>query len=82
MEVLASDSDWLDLMIAAKETPTWFINGTEDLSLDVATIAEYREQFPWVKIDVVTDAGQLLIYQKFTDLIPKIAQKARIATDG
>lgn len=79
MELLQTEADWSDLIIAARDTPTWFVNGLEDPSLDVATIAEYRETYPWITIDVVADAGQLLMYQQFGDLIPKIAKAAKNA---
>lgn len=79
MEALKSEVDWTHLILAAKGTPTWFINGGQDPSSDVATIAQYREAFPWIKIEVITDAGQLLIYQQFETVIPKLAEAAKRA---
>ncbi|WP_420860441.1 LuxR C-terminal-related transcriptional regulator [Algirhabdus cladophorae] len=82
MEVLASESDWSDRMLAAKNTPTWFVNGIEDPSTDVATIALYRETYPWIDIEVVQNAGQMLIYQHYETLIPQFAKAARAALDA
>ena len=79
MELIQTETDWSHLMIAAKATPTWFVNGLEDPSLNVAAIAEYRETYPWIEIEVVPDAGQLILYQRHADLIPRIAQSARNA---
>lgn len=77
MELLRTEADWSDMMIAARATPTWFMNGLEDPSLDMATIAEYREHYPWIEIEVVPDAGQMTLYQCHADLIPRIAKAAR-----
>lgn len=82
MEALKSEIDWTHIVLSAKATPTRFINGGQDPSSDVATIAEYREAFPWIEIEVITDAGQLLIYQHFDKVIPKLAAAAKRAQTG
>lgn len=79
MEVLETEADWSGLMMKCRATKTWFINGGQDPSMDVATIAEYREAFPWIEIDVIPDAGQLLLYQHFETVIPKVAEAAKRA---
>ncbi len=79
MELLASESQWGHLMHQAKGIKTWFINGIEDPSTDAATIAEYRDAYPWIDIQVLPNAGQMLIYSKFTEVIPRIAEAARAA---
>lgn len=77
MEILATESDWSDMMVQCKDTEMCFINGAQDPSMDVATIAEYREAYPWIDIEVIPDAGQLLIYQHYGAVIPRIAKAAR-----
>ncbi len=79
MEILATEADWSNLIPAVRETPMWFINGAQDPSMDVPTIAEYREAYPWIDIEVIADAGQLLIYQHYETVIPKIAAAAKRA---
>lgn len=79
MEVLETESDWSQIIRDARETPIRFVNGLEDPSVDVATIAEYREQYPWIQIEVIPDAGQLLIYQHYQHVIPSVAQAAKSA---
>lgn len=81
MEVIASEQDWSERIIAAKKTPTWFVNGIEDPSMDLSTIALYRETYPWISIEVMQDAGQMLIYQHFDMLIPRFAKAAHAARD-
>lgn len=81
MELMTSEADWSDLVIAARDTPTWFVNGLEDPAYDVGTIADYRESYPWIDIEVVPNAGQMLIYQHFMDLIPRVAKCAKAARE-
>jgi len=79
MEVLASEADWTDLIVKARETKTYFINGAEDPATDIATISEYRETYPWIEIEVVQHAGQLMLFQHYEMLIPRLAEAARRA---
>ncbi len=73
MEILQTEAPWSHLMDQIKETKTWFINGAEDPATDVATIAEYREAYPWIDIDVIANAGQMLVYQHYDALLRRIA---------
>ena len=82
MEILETESDWSDLMYKIKGIKTWFVNGNEDPSYDMATIAEYRQAYPWIDIEVIQDAGQMLIYQHFDKIIPRIAIAAHCANQG
>lgn len=77
MEILATEADWSGLMRKCSDIKTWFVNGAEDPATDIATIAEYREAYPWIEVEVIADAGQLLIFQHFEDLIPRIAKAAK-----
>lgn len=79
MELLESEKDWSHLMLQAKATPTWFVNGLDDPALDAASIADYREHYPWIDIEAVPNAGQFILYQRHADLIPRIAQSAKAA---
>lgn len=82
MELIAGETDWSGLVEAAKDTPTWFMNGAEDPSTDIATISEYRETYPWIDIEVIPNAGQMLIFQHFKTIIPKLAAAAKRAQGG
>lgn len=79
MEMLVSESEWADVLHATRGTKTWFVNGVEDPAVDVATIAEYREAFPWIDIEVVQNAGQMLLFQHFEMLLPRVAKAAHDA---
>lgn len=78
-EILATEEDWSELMHNCAGTKMWCVNGAQDPATDVATIAEYREAYPWIDIEVIPEAGQLLIFQHYADLIPRIATAARAA---
>ncbi len=78
-ELLATESDWSDRVVAARAIPTWFVSGLQDPLGDLGAIAAYRERFPWIAIDVIEDGGQLLFFQHFQSLIPKIADAAKRA---
>ncbi len=77
MEILATEAPWSDLMNAIKGIRTWFVNGGEDPATDVATISEYRDAYPWIDIEVIANAGQLMIYQHYEALLPRIAEAAQ-----
>jgi pimeloyl-ACP methyl ester carboxylesterase len=79
MEVLATETDWTDLMAAARDVPTWFINGAQDPTTDLDTIAAYGKAYPWIEIETHADAGWFLLYQKFDILIPRLAAAAHRA---
>lgn len=83
MELLVSEASWSHIMISAKATPTRFINGTEDPCYDAAVLAAYRDSYPWIDIDVMQNAGQLMIYKQYAHVLPILAdaaKQARLAT--
>ena len=79
MEILQTESQWSHLLAQCEGIKTWFINGAEDPATDVATISDYREAYPWIDIEVVQDAGQMMVYQHYETLIPRIAKAAKAA---
>lgn len=76
-ELLETESDWSERVEAARDTPIRFVSGLQDPLGDAATVAAYRDRFPWIDIDVVEDAGQLLFFQKYRDLVPDFARAAQ-----
>lgn len=76
-ELLETESDWSERVEAARNTPIRFVSGLQDPLGDAATIAAYRERFPWIHIDVAEDAGQLLFFQKYRELVPQFAAAAQ-----
>jgi DNA-binding CsgD family transcriptional regulator/pimeloyl-ACP methyl ester carboxylesterase len=79
MEIRATEAPWDHLVHATKTIRTWFVIGAEDPATDIATIAAYREAYPWIEIEVVQNAGQMLIFQHYDTLLPRLADAARRA---
>lgn len=79
MEIRATEAPWDHLVHATKTIPTWFVIGAEDPATDVATIAAYRDAYPWIEIEVMQNAGQMLIFQRYDTLLPRLADAARRA---
>ena len=82
MEMLVCEGPWADLLMAAQGTKTWFMNAAEDPAMDIATIAEYRETYPWIDIEVVPNTGQMLLFQHYEALLPRVAAAAIAAQTG
>ena len=82
MEISVSEAPWDHLLKATREIPTWFVIGAEDPATDLATIAAYREAYPWIEIEVMRNAGQMLIFQHYDALIPRLADAARRAREA
>ncbi|MEP3299726.1 MAG: hypothetical protein ABJO27_25150 [Pseudoruegeria sp.] len=38
-----------------------FFSGDHDPLMDIVAIAAYRETYPWLNIEVIENAGQMLI---------------------
>lgn len=79
MELIVTESPWDHLIHEAREIKTRFFCGTDDPLMDVATIAGYRDAYPWIDIEVIQGGGQMLIYQHFERIIPEIAAAAKLA---
>jgi hypothetical protein len=80
MEMIACESPWADLLRATRETKTWFVNGVEDPAMDAALVGQYREAYPWIEIEVIENAGQMLLFQHFDMLLPRVAAAAATAS--
>lgn len=75
-ELLETESNWRHRVDAARNVPGWYVSGLQDSLSDAQTLATYRRFYPWIEIEQIADAGQLLFFQKFPVLIPRIAHTA------
>ena len=82
METQRTEEDWSDRVMAARATPIMSFSGVEDPAVDMGTLADYREAYPWFTFDVLENAGQMLIFQQFETVIPRIAAAAHAAKNG
>ncbi len=78
-EILVTEADWSERIRAAKEVPIWCVNGAQDPSMNASVIDLYRAAYPWMSFETIEDAGQMLIFQHYDMVIPRIAKAAHRA---
>jgi len=55
--------------VSAGTTRVRFISGTQDPLVAPATLAEFREDYPWIDFRVHEDAGQLVLFRRWRDVL-------------
>lgn len=73
-EVIAHETtDWTDEIAALQgKVPVHFLNGLQDPEVPPATLQEYRRDYPWIDFRIYPDAGQLIFFLKWRDVLPLI----------
>jgi len=49
--------------------PVFFINGLQDPQVPPATLQEFQTDYPWIKFVIYSDAGQLIFFKKWRDVL-------------
>ncbi|MDQ2091564.1 LuxR C-terminal-related transcriptional regulator [Marimonas arenosa] len=63
-------TDWSGpIRRTAGRSPVFFLNGTQDPQTPPATLAELGNDYPWIDFSTYTDAGQLLFFRKWRDVL-------------
>ncbi|ARE38845.1 Transcriptional regulator, LuxR family/hydrolase, alpha/beta fold family [Rhodovulum sp. P5] len=66
--------DWKRAVQATRDTiPVRFINGATDPIAPPETVAEFREDYPWITFEVHEDAGQFIFFSHWSRLFPALA---------
>ena len=78
-ELLETESNWSNLVEESKDIPMWFVSGLQDAMTAPETLASYEDFYPWIEIERYADAGQHIFFQKYRELIPRIAESAHQA---
>lgn len=80
-EIMAHErADWKDalerLEDAARrgDVDVHFLNGEQDPQVPVETLREFRTDYPWIDFTVYPDAGQLLFFLKWRDVIARVCR--------
>ncbi|SMX37956.1 LuxR C-terminal-related transcriptional regulator [Octadecabacter ascidiaceicola] len=75
-EVIAHETtDWTDSVLALKgKVPVILMNGLQDPQVPAETLAEFRRDYPWITFDVFPDAGQLLFFVKWPQVLERLQQ--------
>ena len=63
-------TDWSPMMESLRnQIPVIFINGTQDPEVPAKTLQEFQADFPWITYHIHTDAGQLIFFKKWKDVL-------------
>ena len=70
-EVIAHETtDWTaEVACLQGRVPVHFLNGLQDPQVPPGTLTEYRTDYPWIDFRVYPDAGQLLFFLKWRDVL-------------
>ncbi|MEN8840716.1 MAG: LuxR C-terminal-related transcriptional regulator [Octadecabacter sp.] len=73
-EVIAHETtDWTESVLALKgSVPVILMNGLQDPQVPAETLAEFRRDYPWITFDVFPDAGQLLFFVKWPQVLERL----------
>ena len=71
-EIVQQTNDWGDSVEACRDLPIVSFNGTEDPQAPPATVAEWRERFPFVDFRVEKGAGQLIFFQRWRTILDEV----------
>ncbi|PTV96482.1 pimeloyl-ACP methyl ester carboxylesterase [Rhodobacter aestuarii] len=67
--------DWRPAVEAARDRfPVIFINGTTDPIAPPETIAEFREDYPWIDFELYENAGQFVFFSHWSRLFARLSE--------
>ena len=63
--------DWAQAVLAARDqsVPVHMISGAQDVQVPPATLDEFRQDYPWITFHVYEDAGQLVLFAKWREVL-------------
>jgi len=75
-EVIAHETtDWADDVLSLKgRIPVHFLNGLQDPQVPPETLREHQEEYPWIDWSVHPDAGQLLFFLKWPQILDRVGR--------
>jgi pimeloyl-ACP methyl ester carboxylesterase/DNA-binding CsgD family transcriptional regulator len=70
-EVICHETtDWSAEVTALRNAvPVHFLNGLQDPQVPARTLEEFRSDYPWIDFRIYPDAGQLLFFLKWRDVL-------------
>ncbi len=71
-EVIGHEAtEWTQEVMAMKgAVPVYFLNGLQDPEVPPETLADHQRDYPWINFRVYPDAGQLVFFLKWRDVLP------------
>ncbi len=75
-EVIAHETiDWAPMIREMRGAiPVHYFNGLQDPQMPAKTLEEFTHDYPWVEFHIFEDAGQLLFFRKWRDVLPVLEQ--------
>ncbi|NSX56050.1 LuxR C-terminal-related transcriptional regulator [Parasulfitobacter algicola] len=68
--IIKASHDWAQsINIVSQSVPVHFINGLQSPMLPKETIDEFREDYPWATFTTYSDAGDLIFFKKWKDVL-------------
>jgi pimeloyl-ACP methyl ester carboxylesterase len=63
--------DWAEAVRAAHahDVPVHMVSGAQDVQVPPATLEEFRQDYPWMTFHVYEDAGQLVLFSKWRNVL-------------
>jgi len=74
MEVIAQETtDWAPVLEHLQgSVPVHYLNGLQDPQVPTETLREFQQKYPWINFHEYEDAGQLVFFLKWPEIIPLI----------
>ena len=85
-EVIAHETtDWTGTLASMRvaslrkedPVPVIFFNGLQDPEVHADTLAEHQRKYPWIDYRIFPDAGQLIFFLKWRDILDTLTPLAR-----
>lgn len=75
-EVISHETtDWAADVVALKDrVPVMFFNGLQDPQVPPETLREHQQEFPWIDYTVYPDAGQLVFFRKWPEVLERVTR--------
>ncbi len=68
-------NDWRDVVYDLQDAvPVHFFSGQQDPEIHRDTLDEFQQDYPWIDFNIYPDAGQLLFFRHWPDLLKKVQE--------
>lgn len=76
--IMQEGEDWSDVVHAMKGGPPMiFFNGADDPQIPPETLAEFQVDYPWIDFRMDPEAGQLVFFKNWADILPEISERMK-----
>ncbi len=76
MEYIAFQNDWSTDVSQTRTMPVHVVVASEDPTIDLDQLPVLKRAYPWMRFELVEQAGLALMFQQYRELIPGFASAA------